>query len=154
MTKKNETEKPEDYSEADELLSKLAGDTTPADILIVDDIFANLFLIENILNEEFTVKSVNCAADMWAYLRERTPRIILLDLMMPFENGFEILQKMKSKDMLKKTPVIVVSAKDTKDDVIKAMQLGAVDYIVKPVEEISLIMKIKKALNIPYEPVM
>jgi PleD family two-component response regulator len=133
---------------ADDLLSKLEDFSKPADILIVDDVYANVFLVENILPEEFTADSVTSAEEMWRYVRVKLPRLILLDLMMPFEDGFEVLKKLGADDRLKKIPVIVLSAKDTKEDVVRAMKLGAVDYIVKPVDEKSLLKKVRKVLRV------
>jgi len=134
-------------SEADELFAKLEHAAKPADVLIVDDVYANVYLMENILNERYTVKGLSTAEGMWRYLKTHTPRIILLDLMIPYENGFEILQKLKADPAYRAIPVIVVSAKDAKADVVKVLSLGAVGYIVKPVEEHSLMSKVMKALG-------
>jgi PleD family two-component response regulator len=139
-------EKIEDLN-ADELLSKLGDFDKQADILIVDDVYANVFLVENILPEEFTAVSVTSAEEMWRYLKTNLPRLVLLDLMMPFEDGFAVLKKLAVDDRLKKIPVIVLSAKDTKEDVVRAMKLGAVDYIVKPVDEKTLLKKVQKVLG-------
>ena len=144
-------EKPEEKSKetsADELLSKMEDFGKQADILIVDDVYANVFLVENIIPEEFTTVSVTSAHELWKYIRTRLPRLILLDLMMPFEDGFTVLKKLAADERLKKIPVIVLSAKDTREDVVRAMKLGAVDYIVKPVDEKSLLKKIRKDLGI------
>ena len=133
---------------ADEFLSNLENYSKQADVLIVDDIHANVFLVENLLSEEFSTASVNSAGEMWKYLKTRMPRLILLDLMMPFEDGFAVLKKISNDERLKKIPVIVLSAKDTKEDVMRAMKLGAGDYIIKPVDEKVLFKKIRKVLGI------
>ena len=128
------------------------NDGVPADILIVDDVYANVFLMENILNDRFRVKGIGSGNELWSYLKVSKPKLILLDLMMPFENGFEILEKLKKNDNYRKIQVIVVSAKDTKTDVVAAFKLGAADYIVKPIEEKALIAKVLKALHIDELP--
>lgn len=145
MTDKND----ETILEADELFSKLAGDTRieEYDILIVDDIHANVFLIESIVSEEYSVRSVNSAADMWQLMEQQPPKLLLLDIMMPYENGFQVLEKMQAHKKLREIPVIVVSAKDAKEDVVKALQLGAADYIAKPVTEEVLRAKVVRFLG-------
>ena len=120
----------------------------PVDILIVDDIHANVYLIESMLSDKFTVASAESSEQIWVKLKVNPPRLVLLDIMMPFENGFQVLDKMKKNEAYMSIPVIVVSAKDSKDDVMKALSLGAVDYITKPIKEEVLIGKICKVLKI------
>jgi CheY-like chemotaxis protein len=137
-------------SEADQLLDKLNGTITPDGrpvIAVVDDVRANVFLVESILSEDYNVITAMSAAELWKYLQRKTPDLILLDLMMPYENGFEVLEKMKADPAMKKIPVIVVTAKDNREDVIKATKLGAADYITKPVKDDVLLTKISKVLN-------
>jgi CheY-like chemotaxis protein len=135
---------------ADELL-KMENDMIVSDdrkiILIVDDVHANVYLVESILCDDFKVISAVNAAEMWRILKKKKPNLILLDLMMPYENGFDVLEKIKKNEELKKIPVIVVSAKDSKDDVVKALNLGAIDYISKPITEEVMISKVKKILH-------
>jgi CheY-like chemotaxis protein len=135
----------------DKFLDKIgASGILPDDrplVVVVDDIRANVFLIESILSEKFHVLSAPDAAEMWRLLQRKTPALILLDLMMPQENGFEVLEKMKADPVFSKIPVIVVTAKDTREDVMKAMKLGAVDFITKPVKDDILLAKVAKALK-------
>ena len=116
-------------------------------ILIVDDIHANVFLVESILTGDFFVLKAETASEMWRILKASPPDLILLDLMMPFESGFEILPKLKHDPMLTGIPVIVISARDSREDVLKAMSLGARDYIAKPVTEDVLLSKISMILG-------
>jgi PleD family two-component response regulator len=143
------TDQPVDKAgcEDESLMDVMEKQNCAADILIVDDVHANVFLMENMLNDRYLVDSVESAAAMWKYLKHQMPKIILLDLMMPFENGFEILQKMKQDSNLSNIPVIVVSARDSREDVIKATKLGAIDYIAKPVDEAILKRKIGKYIG-------
>lgn len=132
---------------AEDLIAKIKDDDGPPDILIVDDVRANVFLIESILSDRYRVRSVNSAEGMWKLLRRMKPRLILLDLMMPFENGFVCLEKLSESPEWRDIPVIVVTAKDTRADVMNAMRLGARDYIVKPVDDEVLLGKIGKILK-------
>ena len=142
------TRKPENETgDADEFLSRESGYGASSDILIVDDVHANVFLLENLLADTYRVESVNKADAMWKYLKNTKPGLILLDLMMPDESGFDILQKMQADENLRTIPVIVVTARDSKSDVMKCLKLGAKDYIVKPVDENTLLKKIRNILG-------
>ena len=146
MEKKNENAKPE-TNESGAVLEKLGNLVKPMDILVVDDVYANRFLIETILGDAYVCEGAGSSAEMFRTLLRKKTRLILLDLMMPFENGFEALEKLKADPSLKDIPVIVVSAKDSREDVVRAMGLGAADYVVKPVEEGLLLRKIRKILG-------
>ena len=145
IRQKDEKEQPQ--SDAEQLLGKLGNLVKPLEILIVDDVLANRFLVETMLSGSYVCEGASSAAEMWRILMRKKPRLILLDLMMPFENGFETLAKLKSDPVNKSIPVIVVSARDSREDVVRAMGLGAVDYVVKPVEEGPLLRKIHKILG-------
>jgi CheY-like chemotaxis protein len=135
--------------EVENLLKKTGAmiDQKKPQILVVDDIRSNIFIIESILSDEFSIISAENARVMWAALKAYQPRLILLDLMLPEQNGFEIMETLRADEQYSKIPVIVVTARDTKDDVIKASRLGAVDFLVKPIKEDVLIRKVQAALN-------
>jgi PleD family two-component response regulator len=145
-------DKNENVCKNSEEMMKVADEMIAVDdrktILIVDDVRANVYLVENILCDEFKIISASNAAEMWRILKRNKPDLLLLDIMMPYENGFEVLQKIKKDEVLSKIPVIVVSAKDSKEDVVKALSLGAVDYISKPIKEEVIVAKIHKILQI------
>lgn len=76
------------------------------------------------------------------------PMLILLDIMMPEINGFEILKKLSADENLKDIPVIIISARNQKEDVLQALKLGAKDYMVKPPNVELLLKKIKTYASI------
>jgi CheY-like chemotaxis protein len=136
--------------DAEKLLNKIADEINagnPVDS-VVDDIHANVFMVESMLQDAFSVAGCENATEIWQVLKARHPRLLLLDIMMPFESGFSLLEKLSANEDYKDLPIIVVSAKDTREDVIKAMSLGANDYVVKPVKEDILKAKINKTLGI------
>ena len=69
--------------------------------------------------------------------------LILLDIMMPEMNGFEVCLKLKSNDKTKNIPIIFLSGKDSSTDIEKAYEVGGIDYVVKPFITIELITKVK-----------
>lgn len=79
--------------------------------------------------------------------KQQTPDLILLDVNMPEMNGCETLEKLKQDNQTKSIPVIMLTADSQADNVKKAAESGAVDYIVKPFETAVMLEKIKKALS-------
>ncbi len=102
-------------------------------VLIVDDIPANLKLLGAILKEDgYKVRPVpNGRLALQAAEKER-PDLILLDVMMPEMNGFEVCSRLKEDAELKHIPVIFISALNDTSDIVKALTAGGVDYITKP----------------------
>ncbi|RMH57769.1 MAG: response regulator [Candidatus Hydrogenedentota bacterium] len=111
-------------------------------VLVVDD-QAN---VRNILEFNFKRRGfdVLAAPDGLAAITmavNQTPDLVVLDIMMPGIDGFQVLEKLKSSEKTREIPVLVVSAKGTEPDILKAMQLGAKDYVVKPFNMDALIQK-------------
>ena len=113
-------------------------------ILIVDDIPINIQMAMNILKDEgykmYYAKSGEMALKL---IDEKDFDLILLDIMMPEMNGFEVCLKLKSNDKTKNIPIIFLSGKDSSMDIEKAYEVGGIDYVVKPFITIELITKVK-----------
>lgn len=111
-------------------------------ILIVDDIAKNIQMAMNILKDEgykmFYAKSGEMALKL---ISEQNFDLILLDIMMPDMNGFEVCDKLKSNEKTKNIPVIFLSGKDSTEDIELAYETGGLDYVVKPFVTIELITK-------------
>lgn len=117
-------------------------------ILIVDDIQDNIQLLGNILSEAgYNVAAVNSGQDALDILNANTPELILLDVMMPGMDGFEVCKIIKNSERLRDIPVIFITAKANKEDVIKGFQVGGVDYITKPFNTIELLARVKVHLE-------
>jgi len=80
--------------------------------------------------------------------QKEKPDLILLDILMPDMDGFQTLEKLKRDSQTKSIPVIMLTAQSQLNDVTKATNLGAEDYIVKPFDSIAMLVKIKKALQL------
>ncbi len=110
-------------------------------LLLVEDSEDDAFLFQWTLKEAgtaFSVHRVGNGAEAIDFLRKSSessnlPAIVLLDLKMPVLNGFEVLTWMQGQSFSHKVPVIVVSGSAQEEDKIRAKQLGAMDYLVKPV---------------------
>jgi two-component system sensor histidine kinase/response regulator len=118
-------------------------------ILIVDDNRKNLKLLGQILREEG--HNITLAEDGERALiatSAKKPDLILLDIMMPGMNGFKVCKRLKKEDETKDIPVIFLTAKNDKKDVIDALRLGAVDYITKPFDTDELLTRVNTHLEL------
>lgn len=124
-------------------------------VLAVDDITINLMSIRNALSiysdfiELRLAKSSKLALDV---LKNYHIDLILLDIEMPGISGFELVEMLKDMNNAKDIPVIFVTSNSDPNSVIKAFNLSAVDYVVKPVNLVALRQKVIQALNISLPP--
>jgi CheY-like chemotaxis protein len=117
-------------------------------ILIVDDSATNLVLLEAILQEEgYKTSTAFNAKEAFSIVEKNRPDLILLDLLMPQVSGFNILEKLKSDNATSKIPIIVVSAVNTKENIDTCRNLGALDFIAKPIDIPIFLDKLKLYLK-------
>ena len=83
----------------------------------------------------------------WTAMEEEQPKLILLDIMLPVDDGLTILKSLRSIGMTKDIPVIMTTAKGTEFDKVKGLDLGADDYLVKPFGMMEMISRIKAVLR-------
>jgi diguanylate cyclase (GGDEF)-like protein len=114
-------------------------------ILVVDDSRIDTTTITKLL-DDYSVLSASCGDEMWHVLRHEVPSIILLDVVMPGEDGFQIAKKLSHIEKYADIPIIFITSKDTGKDVEKGFDSGGVDYIKKPYNEIELRARIRSAL--------
>jgi CheY-like chemotaxis protein/anti-anti-sigma regulatory factor len=102
-------------------------------ILVVDDQTNVRNILEfNLKRRGFDVLSAQDGLAAITMATSRAPNLILLDIMMPGIDGFQVLEKLRGDAKTAQIPILVVSAKGTENDILRAMKLGAKDYIVKP----------------------
>ena len=117
-------------------------------ILIVDDFASNRDLLSRrLLRDGHRIAVAEDGVSALEMLRADVFDLVLLDLMMPDMNGFEVLAAMKTDDELKAVPVIMVSALDETDTVIRCIEAGADDYLPKPINATLLRARIKSGLE-------
>ena len=116
-------------------------------ILAVDDSLLICQQIEKVLkNEEYTVYKSHSAKETLELLEEVDPDLILLDVILPDMEGYELFEKIKAKDK-NHAPVIFITSKDSEQDVIRGFELGACDYIKKPFRPEELKSRVKAHLE-------
>ena len=98
-------------------------------------------------NSGHKVLGFTCAKDFYKKLNEVIPDLCLVDIMLPDENGNEIVRKLRNNSDTKKLPVIMVTAKTTELDLVKGIEDGADDYIKKPFSVMELISRVKALLR-------
>lgn len=129
--------------------SGLATQTTPPRILIVDDIPVNVELLDYVLRAEgFRTLSAGNGVTAVALSRANRPDLILLDVMMPDEDGFETCAKLKSDPRTADIPIIFVSALDDVESKVRALKAGGVDYVSKPVNSEEVLARVRVHLRI------
>lgn len=117
-------------------------------IYIVED-DTNIREIESfaLKNSGYQVQDFENAKEFYRAVKEKKPDLALLDIMLPDEDGMEILQKLRKNPETKRLPVIMVTAKATELDRVKGLDLGADDYIIKPFGVMELISRVKALLR-------
>jgi len=115
-----------------------------ARVLVVDDVPANVKLLEARLSAEyFDVTTAHNGHDALAICERAECDIILLDVMMPDMDGFEVCRKLKSNPVTHHIPVIMVTALDQPSDRVKGLEAGADDFLTKPVTDVALISRVR-----------
>ena len=115
--------------------------------IVEDDV--NIREIETIAlkNSNYMVLAFETARDFYKKIEEIVPDLVILDVMLPDENGNEIVKKLRKSPATKRLPVIMVTAKTTEMDMIKGLDDGADDYIKKPFSVMELISRVKALLR-------
>lgn len=121
-------------------------------IFIVDDQMYIRRVLQISLEEKgFKTREFESGVDLIKFISEpgetEKPDLILLDIMMPEMDGFETLERLKEISSYTKIPVIIISARNQKEDVLKALKLGAKDFIVKPFDMVNVINKITNLIS-------
>ena len=98
-------------------------------------------------NSGYQIQDFSNAKDFHRAVKEKRPDLALLDIMLPDEDGMEILQKLRKNPETKRLPIIMVTAKSTELDRVKGLDNGADDYIVKPFGVMELISRVKALLR-------
>ena len=118
-------------------------------ILVIDDLPDNVFLLKDRLeNEGYEVLTADCGNSGIEKAIDEIPDLILLDVMMPDINGFEVCKTLVNDSRTSGIPILLVTAKTDAEDTKEGLDAGAFDYIKKPINKIELIARVKSALKL------
>ena len=113
-------------------------------VLVVDDSKTELMFMTDLLQKNgFTVKTAENAEDAFRRLAEEKPDLILMDVVMPGQNGFQLTRAINRTPEYADIPIIMCTSKSLETDRVWGMRQGARDYITKPVDAAELFVKIK-----------
>jgi len=114
-------------------------------ILVVDDTPSNIKILNDVLKDGFKIAAATNGNDAIKIAKsDAPPDLILLDIMMPEMDGYEVCKRLKADEATKKIPVIFVTAKDEIDDKLDGYEMGAVNYITKPIDPDFVLETIRK----------
>lgn len=118
-------------------------------VLVVDDTADNLALMSRLLNDRYRVKLANSGQKALKIAQSETPPdLVLLDVMMPGMDGYEVCRRLKAEPKTRDIPVIFLTAKAEVEDEQSGLALGAVDYITKPISPPIVLARVETHLNL------
>lgn len=120
-----------------------------ARVLVVDDVLPNVKLLEaKLTSEYFDVLCATSGPDALEIIQREQPDIVLLDVMMPGMNGFEVCRRIKAGEETAHIPVIMVTALDQTSDRVAGLEAGADDFLTKPVDDVALFARVKSLVRL------
>lgn len=124
-------------------------DLSQYDILAVDDVSLNLILLEKMLSRfNIPIRKASNGLEAMREIIAKKPDLVILDLIMPFMDGFEVLQKVRETPDLEDLRIIVLSALNKNEDIVRAYDCGANDFITKPIIFEKLINSVNNQLKL------
>ena len=117
-------------------------------ILIIDDESANIIALTSILSHEYDILASKSGSDAVTLVEENMPEVILLDVLMPGMDGYEVITELKKSKKTKHIPVIFITGLDNTEAEKKGLTLGAADYITKPFNADIVKLRVKIQINL------
>lgn len=114
---------------------------------VEDDSGIRDLMIYTLNSVGFDAKGYACGTELFAALKEELPQLIMLDIMLPGDDGLEILKKLRGKSYTANIPVIMATAKGTEYDKVLGLDLGADDYLAKPFGMMEMVSRVKAVLR-------
>ncbi len=125
----------------------MKGNVTEMIYLLEDDDNIRSFVIYALNNSGFDAEGFSHPKDFWRAVEKKRPSLVLLDIMLPDEDGLQILDKLRKRADTKQLPIIMLTAKTTEYDKVVGLETGADDYISKPFGTMELISRIRALLR-------
>jgi signal transduction histidine kinase len=122
---------------------------TPSSILVVDDDPRNVRLLESILRSQgYEITSAGNGEEALRRVEAGAPDLVLLDVMMPKMSGFELCRRLKGRYETRLLPIIMITALNALEDKVQALELGADDFLSKPINKVELLAKVRAVLRV------
>ena len=122
---------------------------TPPRVLIVDDTPANVHILQaRLAANGYEIVTATDGEEALAAVRDARPDLILLDVMMPKLDGFEVCRRLRADASLPFIPIILITAKNDPKDIVAGLEAGGDEYLTKPVDQAALVARVKSMLRI------
>lgn len=115
--------------------------------VLEDDNSIREFVVYTLCHMDLGAKGFERPSEFWIEVEKNTPELVLLDIMLPEEDGLSVLKKLRENDRTKDVPVIMLTAKNTEYDKVLGLDTGADDYVAKPFGMMELVARIKALLR-------
>src|SRR5450759_86989 len=117
-------------------------------ILVVDDEPFNVEILKGLLSKKYDVETAANGEEAFTKVKQISPDLILLDVIMPEMDGYEVCRQLKSDQKTRNIPIVMVTCLTDRNDRIKAIEAGADDFLSKPIDWIELSARVKSLLRI------
>lgn len=115
--------------------------------VVEDETSIRELLLYTLENVGLSAVGLSSAEAFWKAMREERPSLVLLDIMLPGEDGLSIVRRLRASAATEKLPILILSAKDTEYDKVKGLEFGADDYLAKPFGMMELVARVKGLLR-------
>ena len=115
--------------------------------VLEDDESIRELIIYTLNGQKMEAKGFSTPSEFWEAISEKVPLLVLLDIMLPEEDGFSILEKLRAAPATKRLPIIMLTAKGSEYDIVRGLDIGADDYIPKPFRMMELLSRIRALLR-------
>jgi DNA-binding response OmpR family regulator len=121
-------------------------DYIPRILAADDDPIVQQFVSSMLLENGYEVFTASDGRQALEMAREMRPDLIILDLIMPYRDGYEVLRLLQEDPVTRSIPVMILSAKNREEDIIRGLEAGAEDFMIKPFNALELVARVRKIL--------
>ncbi len=121
--------------------------SSPRILVADDDNTIRRFIVTLLSDRGYEIHEAADGEQAFRVAESVKPDLMLLDLIMPFRDGFDVLQDLKHDPGTREIPIIIMSVKDREEEIVKGLTLGAEDYVVKPFNSLELVARVRKILE-------